>query len=164
MMAKRLFSQNPHSKRALALHSVLIAFMSLLLVHLSQGASAQPTASAPPVTVKTDNSSVNVIVSWNPKEIHAGQNVDISLEFQNPSSSQALSHVNYNLKVIDPSSGQTIKSIDGLHTHSGKDVQTIKLDNKGDFTLQITVIGLGLNKPFDTSKSGTAQTSIIVVP
>jgi hypothetical protein len=116
------------------------------------------------VTVKTDNNSVSVIVNWSPEEIQAGEDVDISLEFQNPSSGQTLSHVNYELKIIDPSSGETIKSIDGIHTHSGQDAQTVKLDNMGDFTLEITVIGLGINKPFDTSKSGTAQTAIMVVP
>lgn len=92
----------------------------------------------------------------------AGKNVDISLEFQNPSSGQTLSHVNYNLKIIDPS-GKTVKSIDGIHTHSGKDIRTVKLDKRGDFTLEIIVIGLGINKPFDTSKSGTAQTAMVVV-
>jgi hypothetical protein len=116
------------------------------------------------MTLKTDNNSVSIIVNWTPKEIQAGKNVDISLEFQDASSGQTLSHVNYDLKIIDPSSGQTVKSIDGIHTHTGKDVQTLKLDKMGDFTLAIRVIGLGLNKPFDASKSGTAQTSLTVVP
>ena len=127
-----------------------------------ENAYAQSTAS--PVTIKTDNNSVDVIVSWTPQEIQAGENADISLEFQNPSTGQTLSHVNYNLKIVDPSDGTVIKSIDGIHVHSGKDVQTVKLDNKGEFELEVTVLGLGINTPWDTSSSGTAQTAIMVVP
>ncbi len=163
MMAIRLLSQIPLSKRALALPSILIAILCLTIVPLNQVAFAQSTSS-PPVTVKTDNNSVSVIVNWTPKEIHAGKDVDITLEFQNPSSGQTLSHVNYDLKITDPITDEVIKSMAGIHTHSGQDVQTVRLDNKGDFTLEITVIGLGINKPFDTSRSGTVQTAIMVVP
>lgn len=143
------------------------AIFATLLTCLSAFASsenvyAQSTAS--PVTIKTDNNSVDVIVSWTPQEIQAGENADFSLEFQNPSTGQTLSHVNYNFKIIDPSDGTVIKSIDGIHVHSGKDVQTVMLDNKGEFELEVTVLGLGINKPWDTSSSGTAQTAIMVVP
>lgn len=161
MTATRLLSQIIHSRNAVALTAMLVALLYLSIVPLNQVAFAQ--SNSPPVTVKTDNNSVSVIVNWTPKEIQAGKDVDISLVFQNPSSGQTLSHVNYNLKIIDPS-GKTVKSIDGIHTHSGKDVQTVKLDKMGDFTLEIIVIGLGINKPFDMSKSGTAQTAIVVVP
>jgi hypothetical protein len=116
------------------------------------------------MTVKTDNDSVNVAVSWSPEEIQAGQDVDFSFEFKNPSSGDPFSHVNYNLKVVDTTSDKVVKAIDDLHTHSGRDTQTVKFDNVGDFTLEIKVLGLGLNQPFDTSRSGTAEAAIMVVP
>jgi hypothetical protein len=141
---------------------ILVALLFFSVISVNQFAHAQSTF--PPVTVETDNNSISIIVNWTPEEIQASEDVDFSLEFQNPTTGQTLSHVNYELKVIDPSSGETIKSIDGIHTHSGQDVQTVKLDNMGDFTLEITVIGLGINQPFDTTRSGTAQTAIVVVP
>ena len=147
---------------ALTFPGVFVTLLSLLALPVDQDAFAQSTAS-PPVTVDTDNKSVSVTVSWTPKEIQAGGNTDFTLTFKDAKSGQTLSHVNYDLKVVDPD-GNTIKSTDAFHTHSGQDTQALKLDSKGDFTLQIRVIGLGLNQPYDTSRSGTAQASITVVP
>jgi len=162
LTGRRLLPSDAVSKTALAWHIILVTLLFFSVIPVNQFALAQSTS--PPVTVETDNNSVSIIVNWTPEEIQAGEDVDVSLEFQNPTSGQTLSHVNYELKVIDPSSGETIKSIDGIHTHSGQDAQTVKLDNMGDFTLEITVIGLGINQPFDTTRSGTAQTAIVVVP
>ncbi|MCI0565026.1 MAG: hypothetical protein MN733_41705, partial [Nitrososphaera sp.] len=161
-MASRLLSKSTNSKNALVLATILAMPLWLSVIPVNEGAFAQ--TSSPPVTVQTDNNSVSVIVDWTPEEIQAEQDVDFSLGFQDASSGQTLSHVNYNLRIVDPSSGAVVKSVDGIHTHSGQDVQTVKFDNLGDFRLDITVIGLGINQPFDTSKSGTAQTAIVVVP
>ncbi|MDQ3909274.1 MAG: hypothetical protein M3232_02580, partial [Thermoproteota archaeon] len=49
-----------------------------------------------------------------------------------------------------------------LHTHSGSDQQTVTFDNPGSFNLVTTIIGTGIDPPFDTTHSGTAQTVITV--
>ena len=162
LKGRRLLPRDSVSKTSLASTLILVTLLFFSAIPSNQFALAQSTS--PPVTVETDNNSVSIIVNWTPEEIQAGEDVDFSLEFQNPTTGQTLSHVNYELKVIDPNSGETIKSMDGIHTHSGQDAQTVKIDNMGDFALEITVIGLGINQPFDTSRSGTAQTAIVVVP
>jgi hypothetical protein len=49
-----------------------------------------------------------------------------------------------------------------LHTHSGSDVQTVTFDTTGRFNMVVTIIGTGIDPPFDTTQSGTAQTAIMV--
>ncbi len=161
-MARSTMFSNHVFKLPLALVAILTALLCFFGTTTNL-AFAQSTTSSPPMIVYTDNNSVRVIVNWSPAEIQPGQNVDLSLEFQSAKAVGDLSHVNYDFEVID-SSGKVIKSVEGVHTHTGIDVQTVKFDNVGDFKLEITVIGLGLSQPFDTSKSGTAQSSIMVVP
>jgi hypothetical protein len=49
-----------------------------------------------------------------------------------------------------------------LHTHSGSDEQTVTFDTTGGFSFVVTIIGTGIDPPFDTTQSGTAQTVIPV--
>jgi hypothetical protein len=49
-----------------------------------------------------------------------------------------------------------------LHTHSGSDEQTVTFDTAGSFNVVATIIGTGIDPPFDTTQSGTAQTVITV--
>lgn len=111
--------------------------------------------------MKTDNGSVNVVVDWPSKEIQPGKAVDLSIDFQDPSSGNLLQHVNYNLEVKD-ASGKTVDSLEGQHSHDGKATQNMMFDNAGNYQLVITVLGTGLTPPFDTSKSGTAEAPLVV--
>lgn len=149
-------------KRIAILLSSTILLTGLVAVGSGFSAAlAATTPSTPPVHLKTDNGSVGVVVDWSPKEIRQGNAAEFSINFQDPSSGTLLQHVNYNLEVKD-ATGNTVESLTDQHSHTGKGVQTITFDNAGNFQLTITVLGLGLNKPFDTSKSGTAETSIVV--
>jgi hypothetical protein len=116
---------------------------------------------SPPVTATTDNESVNVLINWEPREIEPNQDIDFTLDFQDPSSGESIPHVNYNFEIKDEN-GETIQSMTDLHTHSGSDMQTVTFDTTGRFNLVVTIIGTGINPPFDTTKSGTAQTTIMV--
>ncbi|UVS69942.1 hypothetical protein [Nitrososphaera viennensis] len=137
------------------------------LVAIGSGFSAalatttMTTPSVPPVNLKTDNGSVDVVVDWSPKEIQQGQAAEFSINFKDPSSGALLEHVNYSLEVKD-AGGNTIESLTDQHVHAGEAVQMITFDNTGDFQLTITVLGTGLEMPFDTSHSGTAATSVMV--
>ena len=122
----------------------------------------QPANSAPPVNLKTDNGSVQIVVNWSPKEIKQGVATQFTISFQDPSTGTPLKHVNYNFEVKDVNSNTTIQSQMAQHVHNGEATQTVTFDKPGNFQLVTTVIGLGLSQPFDTSKSGTAQTTITV--
>jgi hypothetical protein len=125
-------------------------------------ATATTTMSPQPVTAPTDNQSVNVLISWDPAEIEPGEETAFTLDFQDPSSGESISHVNYNFEIIDQNTGEPVESMTDLHTHSGSDEQTVTLDNPGSFNLVATIIGTGIDPPFDATQSGTAQTIIPV--
>jgi hypothetical protein len=124
--------------------------------------AATTTTMPQPVTVATDNQSVNVVISWEPMEIEPGQDTEFTLNFQDPSSGESISHVNYNFEITDQSDGGTVQSMTDLHTHSGTDEQTVTFDTTGGFNFVVTIIGTGIDPPFDTTQSGTAQTVIPV--
>jgi hypothetical protein len=148
----------------------LAGMASFLLVAASLlgFSSVMPTVTAttatatPPVTAATDNESVNVLISWEPTEIEPEQDTEFTIDFQDPSSGDSISHVNYNFEIIDENNGETVESMTDLHTHSGSDEQTVTFDTTGSFNFVVTVIGTGINPPFDTTQSGTAETIIAV--
>ena len=122
---------------------------------------ATATTMPQPVTVATDNQSVNVLISWEPVQIEPDQETEFTLDFQDPSSGEPISHINYNFEIKDQN-GETVQSMTDLHTHSGSDEQTVTFDSAGSFNLVATIIGTGIDPPFDTTQSGTAQTVITV--
>ncbi|HEX6281794.1 MAG TPA: hypothetical protein VFZ67_06155, partial [Nitrososphaera sp.] len=124
--------------------------------------TAATTTIPQPVTATTDNQSVNVLISWEPTEIEPGQDTEFTLDFQDPSSGDSIPHVNYNFEIIDQNNGETVQSMTDLHTHSGSDEQTVTFDTTGSFNFVVTIIGTGIDPPFDTTQSGTAQTVITV--
>src|SRR5829696_5996 len=146
---------------------ILAATIFTLALIMSASISTTPsvatatTTMPQPVTVATDNQSVNVLISWEPMEIEPGQDTVFTLDFQDPSSGESISHVNYNFEIKDQNGG-TVQSMTDLHTHSGSDEQTVTFDTAGSFNVVATMIGTGLDPPFDTTQSGTAQTVITV--
>src|SRR5215204_2439948 len=147
---------------------ILAATIFTLALIMSASISTTPsvatatTTMPQPVTVATDNQSVNVLISWEPMEIEPDQDIEFTLDFQDPSSGESISHVNYNFEIIDQNNGETVQSMTDLHTHSGSDEQTVTFDTTGGFSFVVTIIGTGIDPPFDTTQSGTAQTVIPV--
>src|SRR5215217_7780477 len=135
--------------------------LALIMTASTIAAATTATTMLQPVTVATDNQSVNVLISWEPMEIELGQDTVFTLDFQDPSSGESISHVNYNFEIKDQNGG-TVQSMTDLHTHSGSDEQTVTFDTAGSFNLVATIIGTGLDPPFDTTQSGIAQTVITV--
>jgi hypothetical protein len=151
------------SEAALLLAAVIIAapFVITLNIATPTAATTTTTLSGPPVTAATDNGSINVVINWEPTEIEPNQDIQFTFDFQDPSSGESINHVNYNFEIIDEN-GQMVQSMTDLHTHSGSDVQTVTFDTTGRFNLVVTIIGTGIDPPFDTTQSGTAQTAITV--
>jgi hypothetical protein len=125
--------------------------------------AAQETSPSPPVTLQTNNESVTVLVNWSPQEILPDEEVQFTLDFQHPFSGESLAHVNYDLEIRDEQ-GNVVESLSGLHTHAGNDVHTVTFNNTGNFRLVATILGTGLDPPFDTTRSGTAEAALVVVP
>jgi hypothetical protein len=152
------------SNNSIILAATIFTLALIMTASISTAPSvATTTTTMPqPVTVATDNQSVNVLISWEPMEIEPGQDTEFTLDFQDPSSDESISHVNYNFEIIDQNNGETVQSMTDLHTHSGSDEQTVTFDTTGGFNFVVTIIGTGLNPPFDTTQSGTAQTVIPV--
>jgi hypothetical protein len=77
-----------------------LAIMMVATSSLAAPAAATTTATIlQPVTVTTDNQSVNVLIRWEPVEIEPGQDTEFKLNFQNPSSGESIRHVNYNSSI-----------------------------------------------------------------
>jgi hypothetical protein len=150
------------SEAALLLAAVIIAAPFVITLNIATPTAATTTTpSGPPVTAATDNGSMNVLINWEPTEIEPNQDIEFTFDFQDPSSGESISHVNYNFEIIDEN-GESVQSMTDLHTHSGSDVQTVTFDTTGRFNLVVTIIGTGIDPPFDTTQSGTAQTAIMV--
>lgn len=144
---------------------LLIGALGLETIGLRPVAAQETSSSpsSPPVTLQTNNESVTVLVNWSPQEIQPGQEVQFMLDFQHPFSGESLPHVNYNFEIMDEQ-GNIVESMTDLHTHAGNDVQTVTFNDTGSFRLIATIIGTGLEPPFDTTRSGTAESAIMVVP
>jgi hypothetical protein len=144
-----------------------LAIMMIATTTMATPAAATTTTTASattpqPVSVATDNQSVNVLISWEPTVIEPGQDVEFTLDFQDPSTGESISHVNYNFEIRDQNTGEAVQSMTDLHSHSGSDEQTVTFDTTGGFNFVVTIIGIGIDPPFDTTQSGTAQTVIPV--
>ncbi len=142
-----------------------IVIMMVATLTMAAPSAATTTASATtqqPVTVATDNHSVNILISWEPTVIEPGQDTEFTFDFQDPSTGEPISHVNYNFEIRDQNTGEAVQSMTDLHSHSGTDEQTVTFDTTGGFNFVVTIIGTGIDPPFDTTQSGTAQTVIPV--
>lgn len=142
---------------------LLLGALGLDAIGLRPVAAQETPTSSPPLTLQTDNQSVTVLVNWSPQEIQPGQEVQFRFDFQHPFSGESLPHVNYNFEIMDEQ-GNIAESMTNLHTHIGNDVRTVTFNDTGNFRLVTTIIGTGLEPPFDTTRSGTAESAIMVVP
>jgi hypothetical protein len=159
---KKKNNNNPSIAAATTIFTLTIIIMAASTMTAPALATTAATTMPQPVTATTDNQSVNVLISWEPTEIEPGQDTEFTLDFQDPSSGDSIPHVNYNFEILDQNNGETVQSMTDLHTHSGSDEQTVTFDTTGSFNFVVTIIGTGIDPPFDTTQSGTAQTVITV--
>jgi hypothetical protein len=158
---KKNNNNDNHTIPAATIFILTAIIMTASTISAPAAATTASTSMPQPVTVATDNQSVNVVISWEPVQILPGEETQFTLDFQDPSSGESISHVNYNFEVIDQNGG-TVESMTDLHTHSGSDEQAVTFDAEGSFNLITSIIGTGIDPPFDTTQSGTAQTVIPV--
>jgi hypothetical protein len=159
-MINNIKNNRKNTNRIIAAATIFTLAIMMATSTMAAPAAATTATMQQPVTASTDNQSVNVLISWEPAVIELGQDTEFTLDFQDPSSGESIDHVNYNFEIVDQNSGETVESMTDLHTHSGSDEQTVTFDNTGGFNFVVTIIGTGIDPPFDTTQSGTAQTVI----
>ncbi|MCS6767957.1 MAG: plastocyanin/azurin family copper-binding protein [Candidatus Nitrosocaldus sp.] len=131
-------------------------------------------AAAPPpanlITLSTDNNRVKVEVEFSAGTatdsmltVDPPQEVTFNIRFIDPASGKLIEHVNYDFKVID-ANGNAIVNRPEQHTHTGDASHKVNFASTGAYTIDINVLGTGINKPFDTKHSGKSALSISVVP
>ena len=123
------------------------------------GQPSDDTTQPLPATVKTDNESTEIQI--NAKDLVSSTPTKFFIEFRHPFSSMPLQHVNYNIEVSD-SSGNAIYSEDNLHTHIGQNEHEITFNSAGEHDIKIDVLGIGIDPPFDTTRSGIATVPVTV--
>lgn len=132
--------------------------------------AATPPTETRLITLTTDNNSVKVEVEFSAGTtsdsmltIDHPQEVTFNLKFIDPASDKLIEHVNYNFAVVD-ANGNVVSSKTEQHTHDGKAEQKVNFASTGAYTIDINVLGTGINKPFDTKHSGKSTLNISVVP
>jgi len=98
------------------------------------------------------------LVNWD-SNLSPGTKIPFIIDFKHPFNDMNLQHVNYNLQLFDDK-GTSVFSMENIHVHMGSDVQNIMIENPGKYTMVITVLGTGINPPFDTTRSGVAKISL----
>lgn len=138
------------------------SFLLLSVLSYSQEQSfsqeSTQTSTTPPISVKTENNALQILLNWD-ASASTGNEIPFSIEFKHPFSEMNLQHVNYNIELFDDN-GTSLSSQENIHTHIGSDVQKIMIPDKGSYDMLITVLGTGIDPPFDTTRSGVAQISI----
>jgi|SRR5918999_2013561 hypothetical protein len=124
------------------------------------GQSSGDATQSLPATVKTDNESTEIQINAN-QDLVSSAPTSFFIEFRHPFSSMPLQHVNYNIEVSD-SSGNPIYSEENLHTHIGQNEHEITFNSAGEHNIKIDVLGIGIDPPFDTIRSGIALVPVTV--
>ncbi|MEE8133064.1 MAG: hypothetical protein V3T40_05775 [Nitrososphaerales archaeon] len=123
----------------------------------------------PMLVMITDNRSTAVevtldrgIIQGSKVKIDPPQQVEFDLIFRDLETLRILEHVNYIITVVDETGSQLIH--ESKHVHEGIASHSISFSDTDSFTLAVDIEGIGINKPYDTTYSGTASTTITVTP
>jgi hypothetical protein len=115
------------------------------------------------MVLSTNNGSVNIEVIIDTEILQTAEPTQFTLKFLNPESGEPLQGVNYSFMITDDK-GNSIVNRTNKHAHEGIDTQVVTFSNTGSFTLALDVEGLGMEKPYDSIRSGKATTLLTVVP
>lgn len=124
----------------------------------------------PTLLMQTDNGTVDVVVSMDTGMVEDDhfmidqpQDVNFEIQFLDPATGDPLEHVNYEFHIADETGAMPVHKT-GLHVHNGMDTQSVSFSNTGGYVVTVEVLGTGIDRPFDTAHSGTASSTVSVVP
>ncbi len=155
---------------------VVLGLLLVLFVAVAEpmkavsGEMKEGSTEASLMSIPTDNGSTNVEVSIERAMVEGDQFtidqpqvVTFNVRFLDPATGGAIEHVNYGLMITD-ANGNTIHKVHKGHTHDGTNSYSLSFSDAGSFTLTIDIEGTGGMKPFDTTYTGTASSSVTVTP
>ncbi|MEX0597524.1 MAG: sialidase family protein [Candidatus Paceibacterota bacterium] len=113
--------------------------------------------------LSTLNETVDIEIDVDGQNFMVNEITNVTLRFFDSKNGKMLHDVNYSFDVFDASGKKTI-SMDNQYAESGEGILSLNFPQEGPFTIQIDVIGIGIDEPFDTKNSGIASATITVVP
>jgi hypothetical protein len=149
-----------------------LVLLSLLLIPfvVVAGAIKALSEEMPMMVLQTDNGSTDVevtiekgIVRDSQFAIDRPQLVTFSLRFVDPATGAQIEHLNYQLMVAD-ANGNIVHKVHEGHAHNGMNSYSLLFSDTGSFTLTVDVEGVGAMKPYDSTYSGLASSSVTVTP
>lgn len=149
---------------------LLVLLVSLQTVLYDRAYGYHYLGEAPKMMIPTDNGSMFVEISIekarvidNALMLDAPQEVTIDAVFLNPGAFEPIMYINYDYQITDEVGNIVVRKTN-LQAQDGIDTRTVTFADTGSFTITVEVKGRGLSEPYDTSRSGTANVMITVVP
>lgn len=154
-------------------------FLVVLLAGLLANNNTLYAYAVDQVVIPTGNESLSVelsfpgffagdIVTDDTVTIGEPQQVALVVRFLDPATDTTIEDVNYSLVVAydggDGESESVLLERRDLYVPDGIDPHLVPFLEAGSFTLTVDVEGTGIERPFDTTYSGTASLTITIVP
>ncbi|MGI8831362.1 MAG: hypothetical protein ACR2IS_01850, partial [Nitrososphaeraceae archaeon] len=136
-----------------------IDLMSFSLIPKTENAT-QSTSS----DLTTDTGGIHAMVSWEPKQLAAGNQSTIILNFSDAFSGEPLNaDVLYDMSILDSNGTEVIRT-ENLTADNSTDSQTVSFPADAIFQIEIDVKGLlrGDQSSPDTTRSGIARGYVVV--
>jgi hypothetical protein len=136
-----------------------IDFMSFSLIPKTENAT-QSTSS----DLTTDTGGIHAMVSWQPKQLAAGNQSTVYLNFSDAFSGEPLNaDVLYDMTILDSNGTEVIRS-ENLTAVNSTDSQTVSFPADAIYQIEVDVKGLfrGDQASPDTTRSGIARGYVVV--
>lgn len=136
-----------------------IDFMSFSLIPKTENAT-QSTSS----DLTTDTGGIHAMVSWQPKQLAAGNQSTVYLNFSDAFSGEPLNaDVLYDMTILDSNGTEVIRS-ENLTAVNSTDSQTVSFPADAIYQIEVDVKGLlrGDQSSPDTTRSGIARGYVVV--
>jgi hypothetical protein len=133
--------------------------MSFSLIPKTENAT-QPTSS----DLTTDTGGIHAMVSWQPKQLAAGNQSTVYLNFSDAFSGEPLNaDVLYDMTILDSNGTEVIRS-ENLTAVNSTDSQTVSFPADAIYQIEVDVKGLlrGDQPSPDTTRSGIARGYVVV--
>lgn len=136
-----------------------IAFMSFSLIPKTEN-TTQSTSS----DLTTDTGGIHAMVSWQPKQLAAGNQSTVYLNFSDAFSGETLNaDVLYDMSILDSNGTEVVRS-ENLTAVNSTDSQTVSFPADAIYQIEVDVKGLlrGDQSSPDSTRSGIARGYVVV--
>lgn len=113
--------------------------------------------------LETDNGAVTVELNIGKDSPDIAKPAAIELKFFDSNTGNLLENVHYSFEVVDFEGNKIVNSQD-QHAEAGIAFENVHFSKSGPATMIISVLGTGVEPPYETKFSGTTSAVITVVP